>query len=112
MIDVPESGIQARYRAWMQLFGSLVTHQWKLFETQCNAGLRVMEAALGATGACGKSGDEFEALQRKALERASRGLAPPAEVYAAPYRGRIDWTKFPDWARPSDPEMFEGAHEG
>ena len=37
----------------------------------------------------------------------------PREVYQAPYRNLIDWSRFPDWARPSDPEMFEGSgHEG
>jgi hypothetical protein len=50
---------------------------------------------------------------RRATERMSQGLAPPREVYLAPYRNQIDWSRFPDWARPSDPEMFEGSgHEG
>jgi hypothetical protein len=34
-------------------------------------------------------------------------------VYEAQNRNRIDWTKMPEWARPADPELFEGAgHEG
>src|SRR5262245_1063107 len=113
MTDVPESGIRARYRPWMQLMGNLVAYHWKLFEAQCEAGLRVVETALGT--ACARTerqacADEFDRLERRALERVRRGLAPPAEIYAAHYRGRVDWSKFPDWARPSDPEMFEGAH--
>jgi hypothetical protein len=43
----------------------------------------------------------------------SKGFAPPREVYLAPYRNQIDWTQFPDWARPSDPDLFEDcSHEG
>jgi hypothetical protein len=50
---------------------------------------------------------------RRATERMRKGLAPPREVYQAPYRNLVDWSRFPDWARPSDPEMFEGSgHEG
>jgi hypothetical protein len=116
MFDVPESGIRARCRPWMELMGSLVAYQWKLFGVQCEAGLNVMETALGAAGERGEpalpAAGEFERLEGQALERVRRGLAPPAEIYAAPYRRRVDWSKFPDWARPSDPEMFEGAHEG
>ena len=57
--------------------------------------------------------EEFRKLERWAIERVGRGLAPPAKIYDAPYRERIDWTRFPDWARPSDPEMFNGnPHEG
>jgi hypothetical protein len=42
-----------------------------------------------------------------------QGLAPPREVYEVQNRGRIDWTTAPDWARPADPELFEGCgHEG
>jgi hypothetical protein len=56
---------------------------------------------------------ELEKLKRLAAERISQGLAPPREIYQVPYRSHIDWTTFPDWARPSDPEMYEGcSHEG
>ena len=116
MIDVPESGIRPRYRPWMQLMESVVAYQWRLFEFHCKAGLNAVEGALGSLSApCNPGGagtGEVEGLERRALERALQGLAPPPEVYAAPYRGRIDWSKFPGWARPSDPEMFEGGHEG
>jgi hypothetical protein len=54
-----------------------------------------------------------EELIRLAEERMRNGLAPPREVYRSPCRDRIDWSRFPDWARPSDPELFEGSgHEG
>ena len=32
-------------------------------------------------------------------------------VYDAQNRGRIDWSRFPEWAWPTDPEVFTG-HEG
>jgi hypothetical protein len=52
-------------------------------------------------------------LEAKALERLRNGLAPPREIYDVQNRGRIDWARVPDWAKPADPESFEGcAHEG
>jgi len=57
--------------------------------------------------------DDCRKLERQAAERARRGLAPPKEIYETPYRQRIDWSAFPDWARPTDPEVFQGcSHEG
>lgn len=52
-------------------------------------------------------------LEKRAVERLRQGLAPPREIYQLPYRDRLDWSELPDWARPSDPELFEGCgHEG
>jgi hypothetical protein len=31
-------------------------------------------------------------------------------LYQAPYRDRVPWELFPNWARPNDP--VEGGHEG
>ena len=54
-----------------------------------------------------------EELTRVAIARMQQGFTPPAEVYQIQHRSRIDWTKFPDWARPIDPEAFDGCcHEG
>jgi hypothetical protein len=54
-----------------------------------------------------------EELTRLAKERLAKGLAPPPEVYQLPYRSQIDWSRFPEWAWPTDPEVFEGCcHEG
>ena len=48
-----------------------------------------------------------------AIERVNQGLSPPAEIYRVDYRDRIDWSKFPSWARCSNPDMFDGScHEG
>lgn len=52
-------------------------------------------------------------LAQRVKERLDRGLAPPAEAYRLPHRDQIDWSEVPDWARPTDPELFEGCgHEG
>ena len=52
-------------------------------------------------------------LMDKAGERIAKGFSPPREIYETPMRQRIDWSLFPDWARPVDPEVFEGCgHEG
>jgi hypothetical protein len=50
---------------------------------------------------------------RLAEERAHRGLAPPPDIYRIELRRRVDWSRFPAWARPVDPEVFKGCcHEG
>jgi hypothetical protein len=52
-------------------------------------------------------------LVERATNRLAKGLAPPREIYQVQNRSRIDWLQVPDWARPADPEMFEGCgHEG
>jgi hypothetical protein len=54
-----------------------------------------------------------EELTEVAIARMNQGFAPPAEVYQIQYRSRINWNDFPDWARPINPEAFDGCcHEG
>jgi hypothetical protein len=54
-----------------------------------------------------------EDLQGTARERLQKGLAPPRQIYEVQNRSKIDWATVPDWARPVDPEVFEGCtHEG
>lgn len=54
-----------------------------------------------------------EALIKLAKERTSRGLAPPPEIFRIEYRRRVDWSEFPAWAQPVDPQVFDGCcHEG
>ncbi len=56
---------------------------------------------------------EVEMLEQIALDSVSKGQAPPAEVYDVRYRRQIDWLKFPSWAQPASPELYEGcSHEG
>jgi hypothetical protein len=123
-----ELGIQTIYNHWFSAAKTLLACQWKLFEVQYQAGMKIAEAALGGATA-GKPGAgttpdcrsdvspptavDVQQLERRAAECISLGLAPPREIYQAPHRGQIDWEKFPMWARPSDPELFEGScHEG
>ncbi len=52
-------------------------------------------------------------LLQEALKRVQNGLAPSAEIYRLKGRQRIDWSVFPRWAQPVDPEIFDGCcHEG
>jgi hypothetical protein len=54
-----------------------------------------------------------EALISLAQDRMRRGFAPPPEIYRVEYRDRIDWLRFPAWARPVNPQLFDGCcHEG
>ena len=54
-----------------------------------------------------------DALIEFACDQVRQGYAPPSEIYQIHYRNRIDWSKFPGWARPVDPELFDGCcHEG
>jgi len=123
MTAPPESSIQTVCKHWLNAATTLLAYQWKLFEAQYQTSLKIMEAALGrGAGASPECpvpefgpipADDVKKLERRAAERVSLGLAPPREIYQAPYRGQIDWGKFPEWARPSDPELFEGSsHEG
>jgi hypothetical protein len=54
-----------------------------------------------------------DTLIRLAEQRMSHGFATPPEIYRIENRRRIDWLLFPSWARPVDPQVFEGCcHEG
>jgi len=102
----------------------MLTWQLNLLEAQYRVGFNVVEASLailgGSKGAAAerlapaqRPKDDFQKLEALAFERVQMGLAPPKEIYSVPYRNRVDWAKFPSWARPIDPEIFEGAaHEG
>jgi len=51
--------------------------------------------------------DYQEALRECRQGRFSDALR---RLYQSPYRERVPWELFPNWARPNDP--VEGAHEG
>jgi len=122
----PESSFQTVYKHWLNAATTLLVSQWKLFETQYETGLKLMESALGTpTSDRGvrktvpdavppvDPREEARRLEQLAAERVSQGLAPPKEIYQVPYRNQINWSKFPEWAKPTDPEVFEGSsHEG
>jgi hypothetical protein len=62
---------------------------------------------------CRSKDSRGDRLTELAEWRMRRGLAPPPEIYRVEYRRRIDWLRFPAWARPVDPELFDGCcHEG
>jgi hypothetical protein len=110
------------YKHWLNAAATLLAYQWKLLETWYQVGPAIVEAALGTSATTAKPTQEIagpspalelEKLENLAFERVSKGLAPPREIYQVPYRNKIDWGRFPDWAKPSDPELFEGSsHEG
>jgi hypothetical protein len=91
-----------------------VTSLWWGHWAIVDAGLQVTQTVLAtAAPAPPPVSPVSEGLAERALARAKKGLAPPREVYQAPYRDRITWAEFPAWARPCDPELFEGcSHEG
>jgi hypothetical protein len=103
---------------------SLFGCQWKLVAGQYQVGLKMMDGIYGepartavgfneGNSAVAHTVDEFRRLERQASERVRQGLAPPNEIYEVPYRDRIDWSRFPEWARPTDPEVFQNCgHEG
>jgi hypothetical protein len=107
---LPNLGMFRQY--WSHTVKSLMLSQLWLLKT----GLQAAQTALSPIASAPPSAPEpgqAQDLIRRATERMRQGLAPPREVYQAPYRNLIDWSRFPDWARPSDPEMFEGSgHEG
>jgi hypothetical protein len=119
MTTSTDSPIQMVYEHWMQAAKTLLAFQWKLYEVQCQTGMKILQGAFPSeTTTCSPGGelsitDEVARLERLATARVSQGFAPPREIYQIPYRNRIDWGRFPEWVRPSDPELFEGsAHEG
>jgi len=65
---------------------------------ECEATMKVLE---------GNENDYQEALQECQEGKFSEELR---RLYQAPYRERVPWELFPNWARPTDP--VEGGHEG
>jgi len=135
MNDLLEQESQAAYQCWSQTVAGVLAWQLNLFQTQYHVGFRMVEVALGIPGGAATpvretalapaatlaekpaeapcAVDRFQNLESVAFERTRKGLAPPHEIYDLPYRDRVDWSKFPDWARPIDPEVFQDSgHEG
>jgi hypothetical protein len=106
------------YRSWTRAVTSLVwRNQWQLLDAQYRAGLRLLDALVQSpvppSPPISGGPAESQTLERRATERLRQGLAPPREIYDVQHRGRVDWSALPDWARPVDPELFDGcAHEG
>src|SRR5438034_9660856 len=112
------------YSDWLQVVSTVVRGQWRLLDAQYQAGLDLLktlayakevepEAKRAPPTTPARFPDGICDLEARALERLRKGFPPPSEVYLAQNRNRIDWSRFPEWAWPMDPELFTGtAHEG
>ncbi len=111
MVDSTIHELEDLRQSWSHAVTSLLWSQWLMLE----AGFQATQSIL-ATAAPAADNEVAEAtagLAARALARVKQGLAPPPELYLAPYRDRINWAEFPEWAKPSNPELYEGcAHEG
>jgi hypothetical protein len=125
MIDMIFPNVKDVNRYWSQVVTSMVWGQWQMIDAGFRATSKVLEAAsqppapeqVAPGSPPHMAGPDLSApveeLVQRARNRLAKGLAPPPEIYRAPYRERIDWSKFPEWAKPSDPEVYEGCgHEG
>jgi hypothetical protein len=111
MIDPVLSKYWNTYQRFSRDMGDLMLKQWTWLASQYWCGVAPWAARPRTES--GTPAPEEEGLQALARERARKGLAPPREIYDVQNRNRIDWSELPDWARPSDPELFEGcSHEG
>jgi hypothetical protein len=120
-------------QCWSEVFRNVVWNHWKLLDAQYEAGIDLVRsmaknppAALGrglettperggleTTPPHATTPERGGNLEEAAVECVERGLPPPRAVYEVQNRNRIDWTRLPEWARPADPDLFEGAsHEG
>jgi hypothetical protein len=120
----PQTESPTEVPSWSQTLTRILAWQLSLLETHYRVGFDVVEASLDLISGAkepaappnepeAQARDDIEKLQAQALEQVQKGVAPPKEIYSVPYRNQIDWARFPSWARPIDPEIFEGAgHEG
>ena len=119
---IPDS--RGVYSDWLRVVSSAVRGQWQLLDAQYQASLDFLKTLANAKEIESEAKGASQAtismlpgrlldLESRALERVRKGFPPPSEVYLAQNRNRIDWSRFPEWARPADPEAFEGtSHEG
>jgi hypothetical protein len=124
MIDWMMDRCLRNYRFLSDAVTDVTRTQWKFLSAQSQFSFSLWNALLGHSPsaeppteqpketAAAKSASAPGSLEKVAAERLKSGLAPPREIYDVRNRGRIDWSSVPDWARPVDPEMFEGGHEG
>jgi hypothetical protein len=109
--------------SWLDSLAQAVRYQWLLLDAQYRVGIELAKAMSAATSRAApgrederpaaRGVEDWKEFERRAAERARRGLSPPKEIYQVQNRNRVDWLNFPEWARPIDPEVFAGAgHEG
>jgi hypothetical protein len=101
---------------WSLAMTEVLRHQWWLCDLQYRAGLTLLKTLVPGyqlTETESPPADELADLERRAHECARQGTALPREVHDIRNRRHIDWSMFPEWARPVDPEVFSGiGHEG
>jgi hypothetical protein len=115
----------SNYLRRYQSFSREVAHlMWKCSVNQIHFGINLMDSlAVGSkaeivpSDAKEKAGAEMDNqpdnLGKLAMARMKSGYAPPREIYDVRNRGKIDWSTVPEWAKPVDPDVFEGcSHEG
>src|SRR5262249_51208257 len=125
MNDALMPNAQGLVSPWLAMMSNVVWGQWRLLDAQYQAGLdflKTLEGApltrpsppsAGGEGRVRGAQERVPDLESQALERVRKGFPPPPEVYLAENRNRIDWSRFPEWAWPMDPELFTGtSHEG
>jgi hypothetical protein len=124
MVEWMLTNCARNYQFLLEAATELTRAQSQLLAAQSRVGITLWMAMMGecppvaAPGEDKSKGTEVGggsapgSLEQEAIDRIKKGLAPPREIYDVQNRGRIDWTALPDWARPIDPEVFEGAHEG
>jgi hypothetical protein len=105
------------YERLSRALAGMVCKQYEWLRGQQQLGMKMWCAMMPATTRRGSTparpSENTGKLEATALERLQKGLAPPREICDVQNRGRIDWTRVPEWAQPADPESFEGCgHEG
>ncbi len=111
MIEDVIANLHCVNRSLSRVTTGLLRGQWAWVD----AGFRTADRLLGAvaTRPGAEGPPDLETLVHRGLERVRKGLPPPRELYDVKYREQVDWLRFPEWARPSDPEAFTGCgHEG
>ena len=112
------------YQWWSGTLANVVRSQWELVDAYYQVGIRVLKAVRGASPV---QEPECKAMKEAVMPRTTEGRRSwSTSAWSAcgrvwPRRGRfmtssigveLDWSLLPDWARPTDPELYEGAHEG
>jgi hypothetical protein len=117
MTNILQHTFLSLYGAWYQTLAEVLRTQWSFLDAQYQLGVRTLDVLRGSPSEApapsqAEGPSPAPSPEERAHERTDRGLAPPNDVYEVQNRNRIDWSQLPEWARPSDPELFEGAHEG
>jgi hypothetical protein len=125
MTETMFTHVRSLHSCWAEAVTEVLRTPWLVLDVSYRMSNTLWKATLPLlTGSEPRHGAAVEAsvpvtpaataqLVERATERLAKGLAPPREIYEAQNRGRVDWLRVPEWARPADPELFEGCvHEG